>query len=112
MNQNTLNKLQQFSKANEPMKVELSLVGDIRNEMNSIGDGVQQAFNRLSQIDVILQKSLADTKRLLPEVDNGLKMAKDLGADSLVSELQGLASDLKSNVNFIQDAIKKIKAIG
>ena len=96
----------------EPMKVELSLVSDLRKEMEAVSNGTNQAFNLISQAEVRLQKSLADHKRILSEAENGVRLAKDLGADSLVSELEKLVTYSKENIKFVQDSMNKLSSIG
>ena len=96
----------------EAVKVELSLVSDLRKEMESVSSGTNQAFNLISQAEVRLQKSLQDHKRILSEAENGVRLAKDLGADSLISELEKLVTYSKENIKFVQDSMNKLSSIG
>jgi hypothetical protein len=107
-----ISKIGEEVRAAEVIKVELSLASDLRKEMEVVSNGTNQAFNLISQAEVRLQKSLQDHKRILSEAENGLRLAKDLGADSLVSELEKLVTYSKENIKFVQDSIKKLSSIG
>lgn len=112
-NQSVYNKLAKFSEhQSEPMKVELSLVSDIRKDMEATSSGTMQALNLISQAEVRLQKSLQDHKRILSDIQKGLASAKDLGADAFVKDLEKLSSYAKENIKFVQDTMKKLDSIG
>ena len=109
--QSVYNKLHKFSAKEEPMKVELSLISDISKDMEATSRGTVDALNLVSQAEVRLQKSLQDHKRILSDIENGLTLAKDLGADSLVKDLEKLSSYAKENIKFVQNTMKKLSSI-
>ena len=96
----------------EVVKVELSLINNIRKDMEATLGLTSKAMNLISQADISLKKSLQEHKRILSDIEKGLVAAKDLGAESLVKDLEKHLSYAKENINWVKSAISKLDSVG
>ena len=97
MNQSILNKLHKFTSAQEPMKVELNAIEDIKKQSENISQEYAElsrsARKYLGELDSIADKAFALEKRANVAVDDANELAKkinELGID-MPSELKSAA---------------------
>jgi len=97
MNQSILNKLHKFTSAQEPMKVELNAIEDIKKQSENISQEYAElsrsARKYLGELDSIADKAFALEKRANVVENNANELAKkinELGID-MPSELKSAA---------------------
>ena len=100
MNQNTLNKLQQFSKANEPMKVEFANIKELKslvNQARGVESDMTDAYLKARQSSKVgvaaAEKHLQNLKEISRLAEDVKSAANELGVDFSKIEEWKLADD-------------------
>jgi conjugal transfer/entry exclusion protein len=109
--QNILNKLHKFTSAQEPMKVEMGSIDDLKSQMKSANASAIQGFDMVQKAESLFSKSLAENKRLLASFQKALSLAKELGVKPAIDDVNKAISQVETNIKEIEQMLKAVNQI-
>ena len=107
----TLNKVFAKFSAQEPMKVELGLIQDLKSQMKSANAAAVQGFDMVQKTKSLFSKSLAENKRLLASFQKALSLAKELGVKPAIDDVNKAISQVEINIKEIEQMLKAVNQI-
>ena len=85
----------------EPQKVKLALVDDVRAEMAQANKGAMKGIDMIEAAKRPLENSLRDNKELFKKLQRTKKAAIELGASDILKELQKYERQVEENIKSI-----------
>jgi PP-loop superfamily ATP-utilizing enzyme len=95
----------------EPVKVEFSIVNEIRQELEN-DSAAKDALTKVFEAEDLYEKSLQNQKQIMAKIEKGIQIAKELGVDSVIKDLEKYRNYSKENMQYIQSSINKLSQIG
>tara|TARA_R110002126_G_scaffold5274_1_gene27993 strand:- start:446 stop:772 length:327 start_codon:yes stop_codon:yes gene_type:complete len=90
-----------LASAQEPMKVELSLIDDIKAEMAQANKSAIKGIDMIEAAKKPLENSLRDNENLLKKLQSTKKAAIELGAADILKEVQKFEIQVEENIKSI-----------
>jgi conjugal transfer/entry exclusion protein len=109
--QSVYNKLHKFSAKEEPMKVEMGSIDDLKSQMKSANASAIQGFDMVQKAESLFSKSLAENKRLLASFQKALSLAKELGVKPAIDDVNKAISQVETNIKEIEQMLKAVNQI-
>ena len=97
--------------AQEPMKVEMGSIDDLKSQMKSANAAAIQGFDMVQKAESLFSKSLAENKRLLASFQKALSLAKELGVKPAIDDVNKAISQVETNIKEIEQMLKAVNQI-
>jgi hypothetical protein len=90
------------------IQIDLALIQDIDKDLNSVSQSLRSARQALLQVESLIQKNAQALKIATAAISRVESVSKEIGADSVLKEVQKRSSLAKELTNTVNKSISQI----